>query len=105
MQQLDILEAIRQRELGMATAVRNADESYSNRFFRAIEVLATSGAVFTADDARALAGDPPSASSPNVAGALFNAAAKTGLIEACGFARIGRVIGHGNRVVAWRGRR
>lgn len=104
MQQLDILEAIHQRELGMATAQRNADESYSQRFFRAIELLAASGATFTADSVRELAGDPPASTHPNVAGAIVNAAAKAGLIEAVGFSRSGRVVGHNNRVLTWRGR-
>lgn len=102
-QQLDIFEALRARDAGIAQAYRNADEGYSNRLFRAIEVLAASGANFTSDDARALAGDPPSTTSPNVAGAIFNAAAKAGLIEAVGFARSVRVVGHNNRVLLWKG--
>ncbi len=104
-QQLDIIGAIREREVGMASVIRNADEAYSQRFFHAIEILAASGVGFTADAARDLAGDPPSTTSPNVAGAIFNAAAKAGLIEAVGYSRSGRVIGHANTVRLWRGNR
>jgi len=103
-QQLDIIEAIRHAELGMSRVIANADETYRGDVTRAIEILARGGQVFTADDVRALAGDAPTTCSPNLVGALFNAAAKAGLIGPVGFARSGRVIGHGNRLLTWRGR-
>lgn len=101
--QLDIFDALRQREVGMDQVLLSPHEKYREVYMRSIAVLARGGAVFTADDARALAGDPPTTCSPNVAGALFNAAAKAGLIEAVGFLRSGRVVGHGNRLLTWRG--
>ena len=101
--QLDLLEAIRQREVGMDQALLSVDEEYRESYMHAIELLARGGATFTADDVRSLAGDPPSTVSPNVLGALVNAAAKAGLIEPVGYLRSGRVIGHGNVLVSWRG--
>jgi len=102
--QLDIIEAIRQREAGMDRVLLSADEAYREDYMQAIATLARRGVEFTADDCRAIAGDPPESCSPNLSGALFNAAAKAGLIEAVGYARSGRVIGHGNRLLSWRGK-
>ncbi len=100
--QLDLLEALRQREEGMDQALLSFDV-YRESYMHAIELLARGGATFTADDCRSLAGDPPSTVSPNVLGALVNAAAKAGLIEPVGWSRSGRVIGHGNVLVSWKG--
>lgn len=101
---MSVAAALSARDAGMQLALDYSDPDYRARVARAIETLAAGGANFTADTVRSVAGDPPSTCSPNLVGALFNAAAKTGLIEAVGFARSGRVIGHGNRVLAWRGR-
>lgn len=101
--QLDLLEALRQRELGMERVLLT-DEEYRDLLMQSIVTFARGGQIFTADDVRFLAGDPPTTCSPNLVGALFNAAAKAGQIEPVGFARSGRVIGHGNRLLTWQGK-
>jgi hypothetical protein len=104
LEQMDILEAIRQAEGGMATAIRNANLEYRDQLEHAIEILARAGKTFSADDVQFLTGARPLECSPNLIGAVINAAAKAGLIEPVGFVRSGRVIGHGNRLIVWKGR-
>lgn len=107
--QLDLLEygaqeALRQRELGMGQVLYATDTEYRDRLLGAIEILAIHGDCFTADDARAIAGDPPADVHPNLAGAVFNAAAKAGIIRFVGeYALSARVVGHGNLLRVWRG--
>lgn len=102
-EQLDLVEAIRRREQGMAAVEAHSDAEYRYRLIGAIEVLAASGREFTADEARRIAGDPPETTHPNIAGALFNAAAKTGIIRMVGYGTSERPRGHGNTVRIWVG--
>ncbi len=102
--QMDLLEAIRQRDKGIIQVLENSDDTYRNKLWATIEALAAGGETFCADDARLMAGDPPAAYSPNLVGALFNHAAKAGLIRTVGFTRSARVKGHQNLVRLWRGR-
>jgi hypothetical protein len=110
MEQLDLLasgtiEALRRREEGMAVAYGNdLNAEYRDRLLGAIEILAIKGEPFCADDARALIGDPPRHVHPNLAGAVFNAAAKAGLIQMVGFAISRRAVGNGNLIRTWKGR-
>lgn len=102
-EQLDLVEAIRRREQGMAEVEAHSDAEYRYRLIGAIEQLARSGREFTADDARHLAGDPPSTTHPNIAGALFSAAAKSGTIRMVGYGLSSRPQGHANLVRRWIG--
>jgi len=107
--QLDLLEyaaqeALRQRDLGIDRVLYASDTEYRDRLLGAIEILAIHGDPFTADDARAIAGDPPADVHPNLAGAVFNAAAKAGIIRFVGeYALSTRVIGHRNLIRVWKG--
>lgn len=103
-EQLDLVEAIRRREQGIAEVEAHSDAEYRYRLIRAIQILADGGQEFTADDCRRIAGDPPATTHPNIAGALFNAAAKQGLIRMVGYGLSSRPQGHGNLVRRWIGR-
>lgn len=103
-QQLDLVAAIEARDAGMQDALDHARGRYLNELERAIAQLADSGRTFCADDVRELAGDPPQDTSPNVVGAIVNAAARSGLIVLVGYTHSARVVGHGNLVRCWRGR-
>lgn len=102
-EQLDLVDAIRRREQGMAEVEAHSDSEYRYRLIGAIEVLAASAREFTADEARKIAGDPPPTTHPNIAGALFNAAAKAGTIRMVGYGLSTRPQGHGNLVRRWIG--
>ncbi len=102
--QPDLFEATRRRDSAMRWVEHNSNADYRAKLISAIEQLAATGGVFTADQVRAIAGDPPTDTSPNVAGAVINHAAKAGLIEMAGFTKSARIIGHGNTVRLWRGR-
>lgn len=96
--QMDIFEAIRQREVSLERVTEAADRSYRRDLEEAIVQLADGGQPFCSDDIRALAGDPPAGCSPNIAGAAIMAALKQSQVQQVGFTRSARVIGHGNRV-------
>jgi len=102
-EQLDIFEAARQRDVAFDQVVEHSDDTYRNKLWATIQALAAGGETFCADDARLMAGDPPAACSTNLVGALFNHAAKAGLIRTVGFTRSARVVGHSNTVRMWRG--
>lgn len=98
------VEAIRRRNEGMETTLSNdLNAGYRELLLCAIEVLAAKGEPFSADDARAIAGDPPRFTHPNVAGACFNAAARAGIIRMVGVGISRRAVGHGNLTRLWMG--
>jgi hypothetical protein len=107
--QLDLLtqgteQALKRREDGMALTLGNdLNAQYRELLLCAIEVLAAKGDPFSADDARAIAGDPPRFTHPNVAGAVFNAAARAGIIRMVGVGISRRAVGHGNLTRLWTG--
>ncbi len=100
--QMDLVEAIHQRELGMERALDPKGE-YRSAVEAAIKILAMAGDEFSSDDVRDIVGDPPRGVSTNLTGALFNVAAKAGLIQHVGYMISARVKGHGNLVRTWRG--
>lgn len=102
-QQMDLLEAMRQRDIGMELALRQSD--YRQKIESAIRWFAEDGQEFNSDDVRTLIGDPPRGVSSNTTGALFNAASKAGLIRMVGYGTSARVIGHGNLTRRWVGAR
>lgn len=103
--QLDLEAALAAKEAGQAQADANADILWREGVDRAIRRLAASGRTFTADDVRAVAGDPPPGFSPNAMGSAFTRASKAGVIRMVGFTTSSRVIGHGNTVRSWVGAR
>ena len=102
MRQMDLLEALHQRDLGMESVLER-QSAYRHDIEGAIRLYASAGGEFTADDVRTWAGDPPRGVSSNLVGALFNAASKAGLIRMVGYSTSARVIGHGNLQRRWIG--
>ena len=102
MRQMDLLEAIRQRDLGMER-VLEPQSLYRAHVQAIIRRFAAKGEEFTADDVRTIVGDPPHGVSANLVGALFHAASRAGLIRMVGYSTSARVIGHGNLQRRWIG--
>lgn len=102
--QLDLLEAMQQRDLG-AERVLERQSDYRRSVETAIQDLAAGGQEFTADDLRLLCGDPPRGVSTNLTGALVLAASKAGLIRPVGFGYSARIVGHKNVLRKWVGTR
>ncbi len=102
-EQLDLVAAIKARDAGLAKADAGMDVLWREGIDRAIARLARQGCEFTADQVRAIAGDPPPGFSPNAMGARFSAAAKAGIIRSLGYTHSTRVIGHANVVRLWVG--
>jgi len=101
--QLTLDDAMRARDEGIAQVLENSDGDYRNRYLEAIQLLAARKRVFTADDCRALAGNPPASTHPNLSGALFQQAARAGLIRTVGFVKSPRTVGHANWLRSWIG--
>lgn len=100
--QMDLIEAIKQRELGMER-VLDVKSEYRQAVESAIKILAIAGHKFCSDDVRELVGDPPRGVSTNLTGALFSAAAKAGTIHRVGYGISKRIVGHGNLTRLWIG--
>jgi hypothetical protein len=99
---MDLLESMRQRNIGMELVLERQSD-YRQKIEAAIRWFAEDGQEFTADDVRALIGDPPRGVSSNLTGALFNAASKAGVIRMVGYGISARVQGHGNLQRRWVG--
>src|SRR5438105_9718295 len=95
--QLTLGEALKERGMALAAGAESPDWKGAE----AIALLARGGEDFTAEDVRALAGDP---SHPNALGAALNAAARKGLIVCVGRIKAERPSRHANEVRLWRGR-
>lgn len=95
------------KQLGMATADAHADPDWRAAVDAAIEQLASEldadGAPrrFTAEDVRAIAGDPPDHA--NAMGARFNAAARRGLIRRVDYRKAERASLHRHPIAVWVG--
>jgi hypothetical protein len=99
--QLDLVEAINQRALGIERALE-PDSLYRKSLEAAIDYLAWTGEEFDSDSIRNMCGDPPRGVSTNLVGAIVNAAARSGRIRCVGYGISARVKGHGNLVRKWR---
>jgi uncharacterized protein (DUF2147 family) len=104
-EQMDLAAALEARDQGTDQALANAAGDWKERAYAAIEQLAATGEIFCADDVRLLVGDPDAGQHHNLIGAIFGAARAKNLIEFVGYVQSKRVIGHGNRIVAWVGKR
>lgn len=102
-EQMDLIEALRLCEEGIAAVESHASKEYRCKLIGAIEVLIERGGEFTADDVRQIAGDPPATTHPNIAGAIVNRAARDGIIRMVGYGISSRPQGHGNLVRRWIG--
>lgn len=103
--QLDLFAAKQARDASMRRVIEGADLGYRTLLESALSHLAHGGDAFSADDVRWLAGEPPAGCNHNLIGAVVNAAAKRGLIEFVDYTHSARVVGHGNLIRLWRGRK
>lgn len=92
-------EARKQR--GMSLADLAADAAWKERVDVAIGHLALAGEPFTAEEIRAIAGDPPA--HPNALGARVSAAAARGVISRVGYRKSGRPSLHSHPIALWVG--
>lgn len=99
--QLTLEEAIRRRDRGAEAASDATSDAWRTACDAAIHRLAASGREFTAEDVRALVGDPPT--HPNAMGARFLAASRSGLVEKLGYRQPSRASSHASVIAIWRG--
>lgn len=80
------------------------DPWWSDGAMRAVQALASTGRVFSADDVRDDPYNLPDPPHPSQWGALFSAAASAGLIEHAGFATSRNPTRRGGVLRTWRGK-
>lgn len=101
--QPDLFTALEERD----RAIRNAENSLHTGWRlwaeTVLEHLIDSGATFTADDLRAVVGDPPDGEHVNGVGGLFLRASKAGRIAFAGYKVSTRPAARGRPVRCWRG--
>ena len=98
MTQLDLGSVLRDRGIALVDAAEPAP--WKDRADAAIRELASSGAEFSAEDVRAIAGNPDR---PNAMGARFNAAVKSGILVYVRHSPSNRAQLHRCKVAVWRG--
>jgi hypothetical protein len=88
------------RQLGLIgeALVLSHEGDWKERAGQAINQLVAKGDPFTAEDVRALAGDPDH---PNSMGAALSKAARAGRISAIGWGEPSRTERHGNKMRIW----
>lgn len=97
----DRTEAATARDQGMARAEAAAGDAWKDRWRGAIGDLAERGEPFTADDVRALVGEPDD--HRNAAGALFRGMAAQGVIRHVGYRKSARTVLHSHPIAVWVG--
>lgn len=90
------------RDEGMELVKSHTPLSYRDQFERVLKALAASGDEFTSEDVTAVVGQPPN--HPNTVGALFNAAARRGLITKRGYRKSVRPRSHCHCIAVWAGK-
>ncbi len=91
------------KEKGCSKVIDNTPDDWKDAALAIIKAMASSGMTFHAEDVRGLVGDPPN--HPNAFGAVFNAAAKTGLIIRIGDVIAKRDNAHARRISLYKGAR
>jgi hypothetical protein len=91
------------KEKGCSKVMDNTPDDWKDAALAIIKAMASSGMTFHAEDVRGLVGDPPN--HPNAFGAVFNAAAKTGLIIRIGDVMAKRDNAHARRISLYKGAR
>lgn len=101
------IDALDTYAAGVAETLRDAgmqaslwDRDWSEEARQTIEILAATGAPFTADDVREHAGEP---SSTGALGAVMKAAQRDGVIKLIGYRRSRRLPRHGGVSAVWIG--
>ena len=88
------------RDAGVEAATRSEDPEWLQRASEVIERFASSGEHFSADDIRAIVGDPVRAASM---GGAFRSAVSRGLIAPAGLGTSSRIERHGGLMRLWVG--
>ncbi len=91
------------KEKGCSKVIDNTPDDWKDAALAIIKAMASSGMTFHAEDVRGLVGDPPN--HPNAFGAVFNVAAKTGLIIRIGDVMAKRDNAHARRISLYKGAR
>jgi hypothetical protein len=91
------------KEKGCSKVMDNTPDDWKEAALAIIKAMASSGMTFHAEDVRGLVGDPPN--HPNAFGAIFNVAAKTGLIIRIGDVMAKRDNAHARRISLYKGAR
>jgi hypothetical protein len=91
------------KEKGCSKVIDNTPDDWKDAALAIIKAMASSGMTFHAEDVRGLVGDPPN--HPNAFGAIFNVAAKTGLIIRIGDVMAKRDNAHARRISLYKGAR
>ncbi len=91
------------KEKGCSKVMDNTPDDWKEAALAIIKAMASSGMTFHAEDVRGLVGDPPN--HPNAFGAVFNVAAKTGLIIRIGDVMAKRDNAHARRISLYKGAR
>jgi hypothetical protein len=99
MDQLTLGQELRDR--GVERVLAHEEEVYKHRTLGVIAAFALTGEDFTADDVRAVVGDPPH--HPNVLSALFRKARQIGIIVPVGIGTAQRKSRHAGLNRVWRG--
>lgn len=89
------------RDAGTALVEKNTPQWWKDACDRAIHTLAARGVEFTAEEVRAVVGDPPA--HPNAMGARFLAACKARVITLVGYKTPVRASRHANTIKVWKG--
>lgn len=96
-----LLTGLENRDFGVKRVEANTPEGWKFACDIAIAKLASTLQPFTAEDVRAIAGDPPN--HHNAMGARFLAAARSGLVAKQGYTTPSRPSRHANAIAVWRG--
>ena len=89
------------RDAGISSVDAHTPRWWKDACDRAIHTLAARGVEFTAEDVRAVVGDPPN--HPNAMGARFLAACKAGVIVKQGYKNPARRSSHASVIAIWKG--
>lgn len=89
------------RDLGVERVDRNTPEWWKAAADRSIARFASLGTDFTAEDVRAVVGDPPN--HPNAMGARFLHALRAKTIVKVGYRSPARSSSHASVIAVWRG--
>jgi hypothetical protein len=85
-------------QIGMDDALRRTGPAWAELARHAVADLCSTGATFTAEDVRRLAGDPEA---PNAIGSVFHQISDEGWIKLVGYRKSTRPDAHGRVIAVW----
>ena len=102
-QTLDLFDqGCQRRDRGADRVMHNTPDDWAIACDRAIAKLAATCKEFTAEDVRAICGDPPN--HPNAMGARFLSAVRGGALLKVGYRHPARKSSHASVIAVWRGK-